>query len=339
MSARHYWWRRRLGSVPRRAPDRVGDLGGRPLAARGDPRRGLTAEAGPDGRRGHGLADVSPRADARAGAVVRRGSISPMTYPDPTYMGEGASSPPPTVPPTARPTGSTTTAPGSTTWRGRRTPTGCSGCIRRASAKPAHECGEGPPAPAGIPNVPLGDGSGAGGPGPHFHRTISESFYVLLGTVRIFDGTDWVDVTPGGFAHVPIGGIHGFHNATTSRPPCCCTSPGGALRGPTSRGCPAWQVWTRKRGRRSFWPTTTTGPKDLVAQWYRLLMALTLRTDDELDRALDVLTAAEGLSRQEVIRRAVIERYERAGHVSRVGDSTDRMLERWGDVLDRLGSV
>ena len=68
-------------------------------------------------------------------------------------------------------------------------------------------------------------------------------------------------------------------------------------------------------------------------------MALTLRTDKELDRALDALAKSEGLSRQEVIRRAVLERYERAGHSKRVADSTDRMIERWGDVLDRLGSV
>lgn len=68
-------------------------------------------------------------------------------------------------------------------------------------------------------------------------------------------------------------------------------------------------------------------------------MALTLRTDDELERALDALAEAEGLSRQEIIRRAVLERYERAGHAERVEDSTSRMIERWGDVLDRLGSV
>lgn len=68
-------------------------------------------------------------------------------------------------------------------------------------------------------------------------------------------------------------------------------------------------------------------------------MALTLRTDDELERALDALAGAEGLSRQEVIRRAVLERYERAEHVKRVDESTDRLIERWGDVLDRLGSV
>jgi len=55
-------------------------------------------------------------------------------------------------------------------------------------------------------------GPRAGGPGPHFHRTITESFYILSGTVRIFDGTDWIDARPGDFVHVPPGGIHGFRN-------------------------------------------------------------------------------------------------------------------------------
>lgn len=68
-------------------------------------------------------------------------------------------------------------------------------------------------------------------------------------------------------------------------------------------------------------------------------MALTLRTDEELEAALAALAEAEGLSRQEIIRRAVLERYERAGHHARVQASTERMLDRWGDVLDRLGSV
>jgi len=68
-------------------------------------------------------------------------------------------------------------------------------------------------------------------------------------------------------------------------------------------------------------------------------MAMTLRTDEELDRALTALAEAEGISRQEIIRRAVLERYERAGHTSSVSSSTDRMVDRWGDVLDRLGSV
>lgn len=68
-------------------------------------------------------------------------------------------------------------------------------------------------------------------------------------------------------------------------------------------------------------------------------MAFTIRTDDELEEALDALTASEGLSRQEVIRRSVLERHERAGHRRVVDDSTSRMIDRWGDVLDRLGSA
>lgn len=55
-------------------------------------------------------------------------------------------------------------------------------------------------------------GPGPSGPGPHFHRTISESFYVLTGTVKIYDGDRWIDATPGDFVHVPPGGIHGFRN-------------------------------------------------------------------------------------------------------------------------------
>lgn len=50
------------------------------------------------------------------------------------------------------------------------------------------------------------------GASPHYHRTISESFFVLSGVVRIFDGRDWVDARPGDFCHVPEGGLHGFRN-------------------------------------------------------------------------------------------------------------------------------
>jgi mannose-6-phosphate isomerase-like protein (cupin superfamily) len=50
------------------------------------------------------------------------------------------------------------------------------------------------------------------GPEPHFHRSISESFYVLSGTIRLYDGTSWIDATPGDFLFVPEGGIHAFRN-------------------------------------------------------------------------------------------------------------------------------
>lgn len=68
-------------------------------------------------------------------------------------------------------------------------------------------------------------------------------------------------------------------------------------------------------------------------------MAMTLRTDDELDAALAALAEAEGLSRQEVVRRAVLERLAAMEHRRLVEASASRNLERWRDVLDRLGSV
>ncbi len=55
-------------------------------------------------------------------------------------------------------------------------------------------------------------GAAPSGPSPHFHRTISESFYVLRGTVRLFDGEHQVDASPGDFLFVPPGGIHAFRN-------------------------------------------------------------------------------------------------------------------------------
>ena len=50
------------------------------------------------------------------------------------------------------------------------------------------------------------------GANAHFHRTISESFFVLSGVVKLFDGTNWLDAHPGDFAYVPEGGLHGFRN-------------------------------------------------------------------------------------------------------------------------------
>ncbi|MGP4052018.1 cupin domain-containing protein [Streptomyces sp. 2A115] len=52
----------------------------------------------------------------------------------------------------------------------------------------------------------------AGGPRTHFHKTISESFYILDGTVRLFDGAQWIDAQKGDFLHVPQGGLHAFRN-------------------------------------------------------------------------------------------------------------------------------
>jgi quercetin dioxygenase-like cupin family protein len=50
------------------------------------------------------------------------------------------------------------------------------------------------------------------GPAPHFHRSITESFYVLSGTVRLYDGNEWTEATAGDYHFVPPGGIHAFRN-------------------------------------------------------------------------------------------------------------------------------
>ncbi len=52
----------------------------------------------------------------------------------------------------------------------------------------------------------------AGGPSPHFHKTFSESFYVLSGSVCLHDGARWVEATEGDFLLVPEWGIHAFRN-------------------------------------------------------------------------------------------------------------------------------
>src|SRR5258708_25572293 len=50
------------------------------------------------------------------------------------------------------------------------------------------------------------------GPDPHFHKTISESFYVLSGTVRLQDGRRWTDAKPGALPFAPESAIHALPN-------------------------------------------------------------------------------------------------------------------------------
>src|SRR4051794_14689888 len=50
------------------------------------------------------------------------------------------------------------------------------------------------------------------GPGTHFHKTMSEAFFILKGAVRLFNGEKWVEATPGDYLYVPPGGLHAFRN-------------------------------------------------------------------------------------------------------------------------------
>ena len=67
-------------------------------------------------------------------------------------------------------------------------------------------------------------------------------------------------------------------------------------------------------------------------------MALTLRTDEQMETALSELTSELGLSRQEVIRLAILQLHERSLHSSLVENATSKMMSRWADVLERLGT-
>lgn len=40
------------------------------------------------------------------------------------------------------------------------------------------------------------------------------SFYILEGSVAIYDGDKWSDTEPGDWIHVPAGGTHGFKNTS-----------------------------------------------------------------------------------------------------------------------------
>jgi mannose-6-phosphate isomerase-like protein (cupin superfamily) len=50
------------------------------------------------------------------------------------------------------------------------------------------------------------------GASPHFHRSMSESFFVLEGAVHLYDGEGWREGGVGDFLYVPPGGVHGFRN-------------------------------------------------------------------------------------------------------------------------------
>lgn len=56
-------------------------------------------------------------------------------------------------------------------------------------------------------------GDDVSGPDLHFHRSISEQFYILDGEVRLHDGNDWTTAGPGDFLYVPPGGLHAFRGS------------------------------------------------------------------------------------------------------------------------------
>lgn len=54
----------------------------------------------------------------------------------------------------------------------------------------------------------------AAGAKTHFHKAMSESFYVLSGELALYNGEKWVTGRAGDFLYVPVGGLHAFKNVT-----------------------------------------------------------------------------------------------------------------------------
>ncbi|HEX2047551.1 MAG TPA: cupin domain-containing protein [Acidimicrobiales bacterium] len=70
----------------------------------------------------------------------------------------------------------------------------------------------------------------AGGPAAHFHKTFSESFYVLASRVRLYDGEGWVEARADDFLHVPEGAVHAFANESGEPASMLILFPPGAPR-------------------------------------------------------------------------------------------------------------
>lgn len=57
-------------------------------------------------------------------------------------------------------------------------------------------------------------GARSAGAKTHFHKAMSESFYVLSGELELYNGEKWVTGRAGDFLYVPVGGLHAFKNVT-----------------------------------------------------------------------------------------------------------------------------
>ncbi len=67
-------------------------------------------------------------------------------------------------------------------------------------------------------------------------------------------------------------------------------------------------------------------------------MAMTLRLTEEENLRLAQLAAAEGRSKQEVVRLAIADRYQRMQQEEKLGEVLGRVLPKYRGLLDRLGS-
>lgn len=68
-------------------------------------------------------------------------------------------------------------------------------------------------------------------------------------------------------------------------------------------------------------------------------MAMTLRLSDEENLRLAELSAAEGRSKQEILRLALAERWARLQKEQQLAEVLSRVLPRYQGLLDRIGTA
>ncbi|MDA3647782.1 ribbon-helix-helix domain-containing protein [Saccharopolyspora indica] len=68
-------------------------------------------------------------------------------------------------------------------------------------------------------------------------------------------------------------------------------------------------------------------------------MAMTLRLTDEENERLAELAAAEGRSKQEVVRSALADRWARQQKEQQLDEVVQRVLPRYRGLLDKLGTA
>jgi uncharacterized protein (DUF1778 family) len=66
---------------------------------------------------------------------------------------------------------------------------------------------------------------------------------------------------------------------------------------------------------------------------------MNLRLDEEDSALLRALADAEHVSLHEAVLRAIRRSAREVAHTGRVREAPAEMLDRWGDVLDRLGKA
>lgn len=66
-------------------------------------------------------------------------------------------------------------------------------------------------------------------------------------------------------------------------------------------------------------------------------MAMTLRLDEDLDRQIQQLADAQGISKQQLVVRAAEEYVRRERRTMRTLANADRIVSENGGLLDRLG--